>query len=119
MPTARDRWLCSRARRWPASSRVWRDGTVAGLSMVAENHQHQRRALARRGIRTLADPPSQLASRETAVIACGTATTRNGPLGADQEGRRPQQIVRHGQAHSVQARRAMIIIASASGTLVP
>jgi transposase len=37
----------------------------------------------------------------------------------DQEGRRLQQIVRRGKHGSVRVRRAMIIMASASGTLVP
>ena len=37
----------------------------------------------------------------------------------DQEGRRLQQIVRRGKHRSVRVRRAMIIMASASGTLVP
>jgi hypothetical protein len=37
----------------------------------------------------------------------------------DQEGQRLQQIVRRGKHGSVRARRAMIIVASASGTLVP
>ena len=37
----------------------------------------------------------------------------------DQEGRRLQQIVRRGKDESVRVRRAMIIMASASGTLVP
>src|SRR6185437_15331192 len=36
----------------------------------------------------------------------------------DQEGRRLQQIVRRGKDESVRVRRAMIIMASASGTLV-
>ena len=38
---------------------------------------------------------------------------------SDEEGRRLQQIVRHGEHGSVRVRRAMIIMASASGTLVP
>src|SRR6202142_2180043 len=38
---------------------------------------------------------------------------------SDQEGRRLQQIVRRGKHGSVRVRRAMIIMASASGTLVP
>jgi len=37
----------------------------------------------------------------------------------DQEGRRLQQIVRRGKHESIRVRRAMIIMASASGTLVP
>jgi hypothetical protein len=37
----------------------------------------------------------------------------------DQEGRRLLQIVRRGKHGSVRVRRAMIIMASASGTLVP
>ena len=37
----------------------------------------------------------------------------------DQEGRRLQQIVRRGRHESIRVRRAMIIMASASGTLVP
>src|ERR1700747_1754918 len=37
----------------------------------------------------------------------------------DQEGQRRQQIVRRGKHGSVRMRRAMIIMASASGTLVP
>ncbi len=37
----------------------------------------------------------------------------------DQEGRRLKQIVRRGKHGSVRVRRAMIIMASASGTLVP
>ncbi len=37
----------------------------------------------------------------------------------DEEGRRLQQIVRRGKHGSVRVRRAMIIMASASGTLVP
>jgi transposase len=37
----------------------------------------------------------------------------------DQEGQRLQQIVRRGKQESVRVRRAMIIMASASGTLVP
>ena len=37
----------------------------------------------------------------------------------DQEGRRLQQIVRRGKHGSIRVRRAMIITASASGTLVP
>jgi Winged helix-turn helix/Peptidase A4 family len=37
----------------------------------------------------------------------------------DQEGQRLQQIVRRGKHGSVRMRRAMIIMASASGTLVP
>ena len=37
----------------------------------------------------------------------------------DQEGRRLQQIVRRGKHESVRVRRAMIVMASASGTLVP
>ena len=37
----------------------------------------------------------------------------------DQEGRRLLQIVRRGKRGSVRVRRAMIIMASASGTLVP
>jgi transposase len=37
----------------------------------------------------------------------------------DQEGRRLQQVVRRGKHESVRVRRAMIIMASASGTLVP
>jgi transposase len=37
----------------------------------------------------------------------------------DQEGRRLQQIVRRGKHGSVRVRRAMITMASASGTLVP
>ena len=37
----------------------------------------------------------------------------------DQEGQRLQQIVRRGKHESVRVRRAMIIMASASGTLVP
>jgi transposase len=37
----------------------------------------------------------------------------------DQEGRRPLRIVRRGKHGSVRVRRAMIIMASASGTLVP
>ena len=37
----------------------------------------------------------------------------------DEEGRRLQQIVRRGKHWSVRVRRAMIIMASASGTLVP
>ena len=37
----------------------------------------------------------------------------------DQEGQRLQQIVRRGKHGSVRVRRAMIIMASASGTLVP
>src|SRR5271170_3903466 len=37
----------------------------------------------------------------------------------DQEGQRLQQIVRRGRHESVRVRRAMIIMASASGTLVP
>ncbi len=37
----------------------------------------------------------------------------------DEEGRRLQQIVRHGKHESVRVRRAVIIMASASGTLVP
>jgi transposase len=37
----------------------------------------------------------------------------------DQEGRRLQQIVRRGKHGSIRVRRAMIIMASASGTLVP
>jgi transposase len=37
----------------------------------------------------------------------------------DQEGQRLQQIVRRGKRGSVRVRRAMIIMASASGTLVP
>ena len=36
----------------------------------------------------------------------------------DQEGQRLQQIVRRGKHGSVRVRRAMIIMASASGTLV-
>ncbi len=36
----------------------------------------------------------------------------------DEEGRRLQQIVRRGKHESVRVRRAMIIMASASGTLV-
>ena len=38
---------------------------------------------------------------------------------SDEEGRRLQQIVRRGKHGSVRMRRAMIIMASASGTLVP
>src|SRR5690349_6257389 len=38
---------------------------------------------------------------------------------SDEEGRRLQQIVRRGRHEPVQVRRAMIIMASASGTLVP
>jgi transposase len=38
---------------------------------------------------------------------------------SDEEGRRLQQIVRRGKHESVRMRRAMIIMASASGTLVP
>jgi transposase len=38
---------------------------------------------------------------------------------SDQEGQRLQQIVRRGKHGSVRVRRAMIIMASASGTLVP
>src|SRR5436305_13699816 len=38
---------------------------------------------------------------------------------SDQEGQRLQQIVRRGKHGSVRLRRAMIIMASASGTLVP
>ena len=38
---------------------------------------------------------------------------------ADEEGRRLQQIVRRGKHESIRVRRAMIIMASASGTLVP
>ncbi len=38
---------------------------------------------------------------------------------ADEEGRRLQQTVRRGKHESVRVRRAMIIMASASGTLVP
>ena len=37
----------------------------------------------------------------------------------DQEGQRLLQIVRRGKHESVRVRRAMIIMASASGTLVP
>src|ERR1700722_16739553 len=37
----------------------------------------------------------------------------------DQEGQRLQQIVRRGKHRSVRVRRAMLIMASASGTLVP
>ena len=37
----------------------------------------------------------------------------------DQEGQRLQQIVRRGKHGSVRVRRAMIIMASSSGTLVP
>ena len=37
----------------------------------------------------------------------------------DEEGRRLLQIVRRGKHGSVRVRRAMIIMASASGTLVP
>jgi hypothetical protein len=37
----------------------------------------------------------------------------------DQEGRRLLQIVRRGKHGSVRVRRAMIIMASASGTLAP
>ena len=37
----------------------------------------------------------------------------------DEEGRRLQQIVRRGKHGSIRVRRAMIIMASASGTLVP
>jgi len=37
----------------------------------------------------------------------------------DYEGSRPQQIVRRGKHGSVRMRRAMIIMASASGTTVP
>src|SRR6478752_7981062 len=37
----------------------------------------------------------------------------------DQEGQRLQQVVRRGKHESVRVRRAMIIMASASGTLVP
>jgi hypothetical protein len=37
----------------------------------------------------------------------------------DQEGRRLVQIVRRGKRGPVRVRRAMIIMASASGTLVP
>ncbi len=37
----------------------------------------------------------------------------------DQEGQRLQQIVRRGKHDSIRVRRAMIIMASASGTLVP
>ena len=37
----------------------------------------------------------------------------------DQEGQRLQQIVRRGKHESVRVRRAVIIMASASGTLVP
>ena len=37
----------------------------------------------------------------------------------DQEGQRLQQIVRRGKHGTVRMRRAMIIMASASGTLVP
>jgi hypothetical protein len=37
----------------------------------------------------------------------------------DQEGQRLQQIVRRGKHGSVRVRRAVIILASASGTLVP
>jgi transposase len=37
----------------------------------------------------------------------------------DREGRRLQQIVRRGKHESIRVRRAMIIMASASGTLVP
>src|SRR6516164_10182626 len=37
----------------------------------------------------------------------------------DQEGQRLQQIMRRGKHESVRVRRAMIIMASASGTLVP
>src|SRR5579859_1052614 len=38
---------------------------------------------------------------------------------SDQEGQRLQQIVRRGKDGSVRVRRAMIIMASASGTLIP
>ena len=38
---------------------------------------------------------------------------------SDEEGRRLQQIVRRGKHGSVRVRRAMIIMASASGTPVP
>ena len=38
---------------------------------------------------------------------------------SDQEGQRLQQIVRRGKHESIRVRRAMIIMASASGTLVP
>jgi transposase len=38
---------------------------------------------------------------------------------SDEEGRRLQQVVRRGEHGSVRVRRAMIIMASASGTLVP
>ena len=38
---------------------------------------------------------------------------------SDEEGRRLLQIVRRGKHESVRVRRAMIIMASASGTLVP
>jgi hypothetical protein len=38
---------------------------------------------------------------------------------ADEEGRRLQQIVRRGKHGSIRVRRAMIIMASASGTRVP
>ena len=49
---------------------------------------------------------------------------RDGGAGAarrltDQEGQRLQQIVRRGKHGTVRMRRAMIIMASASGTLVP
>jgi hypothetical protein len=37
----------------------------------------------------------------------------------DQEGQRLQQIVRRGKHESVRVRRALIIMASASGTTVP
>lgn len=48
---------------------------------------------------------------------------RVGPGGSrrlsDEEGRRLQQIVRRGKHESMQVRRALIIMASASGTPVP
>src|SRR5882757_6154717 len=37
----------------------------------------------------------------------------------DQEGRRLQQLVRRGRGDSIRVRRALIIMASASGTMVP
>ncbi|SCG15377.1 Transposase [Micromonospora echinofusca] len=37
----------------------------------------------------------------------------------DEEGRRPQQLVRRGKHESIRVRRALIILASASGTPVP
>jgi hypothetical protein len=83
------------------------DHTRVSISSAASPARHLQTPRATRARQTPRAPNTPVGERQWAWRL------------TDEQGRRLQQIMRRGKHGSIRVRRAMIIMASASGTLVP